>query len=69
MKFLYLTEHLPELQNTLEEEVRIGTTRLHLIDTAGIRNTDNQIEKIGIEKAKKSIEQCDFCYLYLGCQS
>lgn len=47
-------------RDTLEEEVRIGTTRLHLIDTAGIRNTDNQIEKIGIEKAKKSIEQCDF---------
>ena len=46
-------------RDTLEEEVRIGTTRLHLIDTAGIRNTDNQIEKIGIEKAKKSIEQCD----------
>ena len=56
-------------RDTLEEEVRIGTTRLHLIDTAGIRNTDNQIEKIGIEKAKKSIEQCDLVICILDASS
>ena len=52
-------------RDTLEEEVRIGTTRLHLIDTAGIRNTDNQIEKIGIEKAREQLKHCDFCILIL----
>ena len=33
--------------------------RLKLIDTAGIRNTKNEIEKIGIEKSKKIAKEAD----------
>ena len=41
-------------RDTLEEELKIGETLLQLIDTAGIRDTEDKIESIGIEKAKKS---------------
>ena len=47
-------------RDTLEEDVHIGSALLHLIDTAGIRNTEDKIESIGIEKAKRSIERADF---------
>ena len=47
-------------RDTLEEEMRIGSTLLRFIDTAGIRNTEDEVEKIGIEKAKKSIQKADF---------
>lgn len=47
-------------RDTLEEEVRIGSTLLHLIDTAGIHDTEDKIESIGIDKAKESIKKADF---------
>ncbi len=47
-------------RDTLEEDIRIGSVLLHLIDTAGIHDTDDKIENIGIEKAKQSIEKADF---------
>ncbi|MCH5253097.1 MAG: tRNA uridine-5-carboxymethylaminomethyl(34) synthesis GTPase MnmE [Lachnospiraceae bacterium] len=47
-------------RDTLEEELMIGQTLLHLVDTAGIRNTEDKIESIGIEKAKQSVKEADF---------
>ena len=47
-------------RDTLEEEMTIGSVLLRLIDTAGIRDTEDAIEKIGIEKAMKSVESADF---------
>ena len=47
-------------RDTLEEELKIGETLLQLIDTAGIRDTEDKIESIGIEKAKKSVADADF---------
>ena len=47
-------------RDTLEEEVRIGSTLLRLIDTAGIHRTEDKVEHIGIEKAKQSIQEADF---------
>lgn len=47
-------------RDILEEELQIGSTLLRLIDTAGIRNTDDKIESIGIEKAKQSMKEADF---------
>ena len=40
--------------------MRIGSTLIHLIDTAGIHDTDDKVEKIGVEKARKTIEDADF---------
>ncbi len=47
-------------RDTLEEDLMIGNTLLHLVDTAGIHETDDQVESIGIEKAKESIGKADF---------
>lgn len=40
-------------RDTIEEVCNINGIVLNLIDTAGIRKTNNEIEKIGVEKAKK----------------
>ena len=40
-------------RDALEEYVNLRGIHLNMIDTAGIRNTEDQVEKIGIEKARK----------------
>lgn len=52
-------------RDTLEEDVRLGDIFLHLIDTAGIHDTEDKVEKIGIEKAKENIGSADFCILII----
>ena len=46
-------------RDTIEEYVTINGISLKLIDTAGIRDTENEIEKIGVEKSKKMAEDAD----------
>jgi len=46
-------------RDTIEEEFRVGTHIIKLIDTAGIRQSNDQIEKIGVEKSLNSIENAD----------
>lgn len=46
-------------RDVLEESVKINDMILHLYDTAGIRDTSDEIEKIGVEKAKKHLEEAD----------
>jgi len=46
-------------RDTIEESVRIGTHIIKIVDTAGIRDAKDEIEKIGIEKSKEAIEQSD----------
>lgn len=46
-------------RDTLEETVRFGNIILNITDTAGIRDTEDAVEKIGVEKAKKMIEEAD----------
>ena len=52
-------------RDTLEEDVRLGDLLLHLVDTAGIHDTSDPVEKIGIERAKENIGRADFCILIL----
>lgn len=47
-------------RDTLEEDVMIGNLLLHLIDTAGIHETDHKVESIGIEKTRESLKKADF---------
>lgn len=46
-------------RDALEEEIRLQDLTLNMIDTAGIRQTDDIIEKIGVEKAKEYIKNAD----------
>lgn len=46
-------------RDTLEEQITIHGISLNIIDTAGIRETDDTVEKIGVKKAKTSAKDAD----------
>lgn len=46
-------------RDIIEESIQIDGVCLNIIDTAGIRNTDNVVEKIGVEKAIECIDRAD----------
>ena len=46
-------------RDTIEEYVTIKGILFKLIDTAGIRKADNEIEKIGIDKSRKALNEAD----------
>ena len=46
-------------RDTIEEFVNINGLLFKIIDTAGIREADNEIEKIGIDKSKKALSEAD----------
>jgi len=46
-------------RDTIEEQVKIGTHLIKIVDTAGIREANDAIEKIGIERSLVAIEESD----------
>lgn len=46
-------------RDTLEEQIMLNGICLNIIDTAGIRDTEDSVEKIGVEKAMDSISMAD----------
>ena len=46
-------------RDILEEQIRLGDLSLNVVDTAGIRQTDDVIEKIGVDKAKEYAGNAD----------
>ena len=46
-------------RDTIEEQVRIGSHIIRLVDTAGIRESSDTIEKIGIERSLSSVSDAD----------
>ena len=46
-------------RDTVEETVMLGKTKLRLIDTAGIRETSDTVEAIGVNRSKKAVENAD----------
>jgi tRNA modification GTPase len=51
-------------RDTIEDEITIDGIRFRFIDTAGIRNTKDEIEKIGVEKALEKLKSSAI-YIYL----
>ena len=54
-----VTEVAGTTRDTVEETVMVGSTRLRLIDTAGIRETADKIEAMGIERSRQAAEKAD----------
>lgn len=46
-------------RDVIEETVRLGDLTLRLSDTAGLRQSDDPIEQIGVERSRRALEQCD----------
>lgn len=46
-------------RDTIEESVKIGSHIIKIVDTAGIREANDEIEKIGIEKSIEAINEAD----------
>ena len=46
-------------RDTVEESVMVGSTRLRLIDTAGIRETDDAVEALGVERSRRALDEAD----------
>ena len=53
-------------RDIVEGKITLEGIVINFIDTAGIRETDNVVEKIGVEKSKKIINQCDLLILILN---
>ena len=54
-----VTEVAGTTRDTVEETVMVGSTRLRLIDTAGIRETEDKIEAMGVERSRQAVENAD----------
>ncbi len=46
-------------RDALEEVININGITLHIVDTAGIRETEDIVEKLGVDKAKEYVENAD----------
>lgn len=46
-------------RDTIEEKIKIGEIVLHLVDTAGLRTTVNEIEQIGVQRAYSAAETAE----------
>jgi len=46
-------------RDTIEEQVKIGTHLIKIVDTAGIREANDEIEKIGIKRSLEAIQESD----------
>ncbi|MCV2231423.1 tRNA uridine-5-carboxymethylaminomethyl(34) synthesis GTPase MnmE [Acholeplasma manati] len=52
-------------RDTIEAYINIGNITLNLIDTAGIRETIDVVEKIGVDRSKKAIDEAELIILVL----
>lgn len=52
-------------RDTIEAYINIGNITLNLIDTAGIRETQDVVEKIGVDRSKKAIDEAELIILVL----
>ncbi|MBR0041010.1 MAG: tRNA uridine-5-carboxymethylaminomethyl(34) synthesis GTPase MnmE [Oscillospiraceae bacterium] len=46
-------------RDTIEEKLRMGPLCLRLIDTAGLRETDDEVERLGVERSRSAIERAE----------
>ncbi|GAC1033913.1 tRNA uridine-5-carboxymethylaminomethyl(34) synthesis GTPase MnmE [Pseudomonas sp. No.21] len=56
-------------RDVLREHIHIDGMPLHVVDTAGLRDTDDHVEKIGVERALKAIAEADRVLLVVDATS
>lgn len=54
-----VTDAAGTTRDVIEETVRLGDIKLRLSDTAGMRETDNKVESIGVTLAKKKLDEAE----------
>ena len=54
-----VTEYEGTTRDTIEEFINVEGIPVKIIDTAGIRNTENKVEQIGINKSREMIDKSD----------
>ncbi len=52
-------------RDIIESDIILGKLSLNLIDTAGIRQTDDEVEKIGVQKSFEALTTCDLILVVL----
>jgi tRNA modification GTPase len=54
-----VTEHAGTTRDVLRETIQINGIPLHIVDTAGLRATDDPVERLGIDRAWQALENAD----------
>ncbi len=57
-----VTQQAGTTRDVIEERIRLGNVYLNLFDTAGIRSDAEQIEEMGIQKAKEYLDKADLVF-------
>jgi len=54
-----VTQHPGTTRDVVQQQVMVGNILLHLADTAGLRDTTDPIEQIGVQKAQQTLERAE----------
>ena len=57
-----VTEIAGTTRDVISESLMLGDVKLLVSDTAGIRQTEDKIEKIGVERSKEALEDCELVF-------
>ena len=52
-------------RDTVREHITLGGVPIHITDTAGLRETDDLVEKIGIERSEKAVQNADVALILI----
>ncbi len=52
-------------RDTVREQITLDGVPVHIIDTAGLRETDDVVERIGIERSQKAVQQADIALVLI----
>lgn len=52
-------------RDTVREQITLDGVPVHIIDTAGLRETDDVVEQIGIERSRKAVSEADVALILI----